>query len=149
LRYDVVHVRRSLVSIGLIAAFAVLGMAATPEEEIRGAEKAWAAAVKGRDLAALDKIFTPGLIYGHATGAIQNKQQYMDRLRSGAQRYEGITQEQIKIVLYGDSAVAHSIMRMSGVNDAGPFNDHVMMVHLWVKQGGAWKLAAHQTTKVP
>jgi len=30
-----------------------------------------------------------------------------------------------------------------------PFNDHVMMMHVWVKQGGSWHLAAHQTTKVP
>jgi len=142
-------VRRFLVAICFTAAFAVLGVCASAEEEIRSAEKAWAAAVKGRDLAALDKIFTPGLIYGHATGAIEDKQKYMDRLKTGAQKYEGIVQEQIKIVLYGDSAVTHSIMRMSGVNTAGPFNDHVMMMHVWVKQGGSWHLAAHQTTKVP
>jgi hypothetical protein len=38
---------------------------------------------------------------------------------------------------------------MTGTNDAGPFNDHVMMMHIWVKQGAAWRLAAHQTTKIP
>jgi len=73
----------------------------------------------------------------------------MDRLRSGAQRYDAVTQEETKIVVYGDSVVAHSILRMTGVNEKGPFNDHVMAMYLWVKQGGAWKLAAHQTTKLP
>ena len=38
---------------------------------------------------------------------------------------------------------------VTGVNDKGPFDDHVMMTRLWVQQGGAWRLAAHQTTKVP
>jgi ketosteroid isomerase-like protein len=141
--------RRFLGAALLLAAFAALGLGASAEDEIRSADKAWAAAVKGRDLAALDRIFTPGLIYAHATGAIETKQKYMDRLKTGAQKYDEITQEDIKIVLYGDSAVTHSIMRMTGVNQAGPFNDHVMMMHLWVKQGGSWRLAAHQTTKLP
>ena len=43
----------------------------------------------------------------------------------------------------------HSIARMTGRNDAGPFDDHLMIIHLWVKQGGTWQLAAHQTTKIP
>lgn len=143
------NMRRSFVCIGLITGLAILGVAATPEDEIRSAEKAWAVAVKGRDLAVLDKIFTTGLIYAHATGAVQNKQQYIDRLRSGAQRYDVITHEDTKVVIYGDSAVAHSMMRTTGVNDAGKFDDHVMVMHFWLKQGGSWRLAGHQSTKVP
>jgi ketosteroid isomerase-like protein len=129
--------------------FAGLSVGASIEDEIRQAEKAWAEAVKSRNLAALEKIFTPGLVYAHATGAIEDRQKYLDRLRSGAQRYDGITHETVKIVPYGDSAVAHSIVRMTGANSAGPFNDHLMMMHLWVKQDGSWRLAAHQTTKIP
>ena len=140
---------RFAVGVSLIAGLALLASAAGTEDEIRGAEKAWAEAVKARDFAALDRIFTPELIYAHSTGAIESKQKYIDRLRAGKQRYEGITQENIKIVPYGDSVVAHSLMRMTGVNDAGPFNDHVMMMHLWVKKSGSWRLAAHQTTKAP
>lgn len=141
--------KRFAVAIFLSAGLVLQALAAGAEAEIRSAEKGWAEAVKARDFAALDRIFTPDLIYAHATGAIETKQKYIDRLRAGKQRYESITQEDIKIVPYGDSAVAHSLMRMTGVNDAGPFNDHVMMMHLWVKKGGSWRLAAHQTTKVP
>ena len=137
---------RRLIACALLAA----GLAAASvEDEIRAAEKAWADAVKGRDYAALDKIFTTGLIYAHSSGAIESKQKYIDRLRSGAQRYDSLTHEDTKIVPYGDAVVAHSMVRVTGVNNSGPFNDHVMMMHLWVKQGGAWLLAAHQTTKVP
>lgn len=123
--------------------------AASPEDEIRTAEKQWSQALEKRNLPELEKIFTPGLIYAHATGLIQDRQQFLDQLKSGNRRYEAVKQERIRIVSYGDSAVAHSIMRMIGVNDKGPFNDHVMMMHFWVKQGGQWHLAAHQTTKLP
>ncbi len=123
--------------------------AASPEDEIRTAEKQWSQALEKRNLPELEKIFTPGLIYAHATGLIQDRQQFLDQVKSGNRRYEAVKQERIRIVSYGDSAVAHSIMRMIGVNDKGPFNDHVMMMHFWVKQGGQWHLAAHQTTKLP
>ncbi|HUQ90556.1 MAG TPA: nuclear transport factor 2 family protein [Bryobacteraceae bacterium] len=133
----------------LLLAASCLALAATPEEEIRAAEKKWADAVVARDYAALDKIYTPALIYAHSTGAIENRQKYMDRLKSGAQKYDGITQESIQIVPYGDSVVSHTILRMTGSNASGPFNNRVMAMHLWVKQNGAWRLAAHQTTLLP
>ena len=121
-------------------------MAAGAAEDLRKEETAWAAAVVARDFSALDKIFTDQLIYAHATGGIESKREYLDRLRKGAQRYDSINHEKIQVVSYGDSVVTHSILRMKGSSDGKPFDNHVMMLHLWVKQGGKWRLAAHQTT---
>ena len=129
--------------------FAALAAAAGADDEIRAADTQWAAAVKAADTAALGKIFTTGLIYAHASGAVEDKQTYINRLKSGKQKYSAVTIESTKVAPYGDAAVSHSLVRTIGVNDKGPFNDHVMMMHLWVKQGGAWRLAAHQTTKIP
>ena len=122
---------------------------ASPDDEIKAADKAWAAAVKSKDLAALDKMFLPGLVYAHATGPIESKEVYINRLKEGKQRYDSVTIESTRVFPYGDSALSHSIVRVTGINSAGPFNDHVMMMHMWVKQGGMWRLAGHQTTKVP
>ena len=127
----------------------VPAFAAAPDAVIRDAEKAWSTAVTTRDFHALENILGDRLIYAHATGAIESKDQYLGRMRSGAQKYDSITQESITIVPYGDSAVTHSILRMQGTTNGKPFNDHVMALHVWEKQGGAWKLVAHQTTKLP
>lgn len=137
-------VRYITLMIGLAAA--ALGAS---EDEIRAADRRWAAAVKGGDLATLERMYTPGLIYAHATGKVEDKAQYIGRLKSGKQKYTDVIIESTKIVPYGDSAVSHSNVRTIGTNDNGPFNDHVMMIHVWVKQGGEWRLAAHQTTKIP
>ena len=122
--------------------------AATPEEEIKIADQAWAKAVKARNGEALDKIYTSDLIYGHSTGNVDTKQKYLDRLKTGKQRYDSMTFESTKILSFGDSAMSHSFVRFTGVNDSGPFDDHLMMVHYWVKQSGAWRLAGHQTAKI-
>jgi ketosteroid isomerase-like protein len=133
----------------LLLLLAAATLAASAEDEVRAAEKAWADAVKVRDFAALERIYTDQLVYAHATGAIENKSEYLGRLRSGAQRYDGVDQESVTIRTYGNSAVAHSKMRMRGTSNGSPFDDHVMMLHLWVKRDGRWQLAAHQTTKLP
>lgn len=133
----------------LLAIFCAACGAADPEKAILDAEKAWAKAVVAGDLAALERIFTPDLIYAHSTGKIETLRMYLDRLKEGKQRYDDIQFEKTQVRLHGDSAVAHSIARAMGKNDNGPFNDHLMMIHVWVKQGGSWRLAAHQTTKIP
>lgn len=133
----------------------ILGMAACllraagVDEAIREADKRWAAAVVAKDTAALEQMFTPDLIYAHASGALEDKQKYIGRLKAGRQKYDSVQIESTRVVPYGDSAISHSIVRTIGTNDQGRFNDHVMMLHVWVKQGGTWHLAAHQTTKVP
>ncbi|MBL0159301.1 MAG: nuclear transport factor 2 family protein [Bryobacterales bacterium] len=132
----------------LLLACLVMVSAVAADDDIRAAEKAWGAALVARDGAALEKIYTPELIYAHSTGKVETKAQYMERLKGGKQRYDSVTHESTQVVRYGDSAVAHSIARMTGRNDAGPFDDHLMILHLWVRQGGGWRLAAHQTTKI-
>lgn len=112
-------------------------------------ERAWATAVAGGDVVTLEKLFTDKLIYAHSTGIIENKQQYLERLKTGAQKYEHVEHEKTTVASYGDAAVSHSIVRMNGTSNGKPFNDHVMMMHLWVKQGGTWRIAAHQTTRLP
>jgi VCBS repeat-containing protein len=131
----------------LAALFAALSFAS--EAEIRSAEAAFAKAIQAKDIATLDKLFLPKIIYAHATGKIETKKEYLDRLSGGKQVYKSYTIERNDIVDYGASATSHLTVRVTGTNDAGPFNDHVLMLHHWVKENGAWRLASHQTAKIP
>jgi ketosteroid isomerase-like protein len=126
----------------------VPALAAGPEDEIRAAEKSWAAAVTSANLSALEKILGEQLIYAHSTGAIESKADYIGRLKSGKQKYDTIEQQSITVRTFGTAAVAHSKLRMAGISNDRPFNDQLMAMHFWVKQGGAWRLMAHQTTKL-
>lgn len=123
-------------------------LAATPNEEVVNAEKQWAAAVVNRDFPALDQILSDDLIYGHSTGAIESKSVYVGRLRSGVQRYDLIRHKKITVEVFGNAAVAHSIVLMKGTSDGRPFDDKLVMLQVWVKQAGRWRLVAHQTAKL-
>lgn len=123
--------------------------AAGGEEELRQAETGWAAAVQKGDLAALQRILGDRLIYTHSTGVVEDKKEYLARLGKGAQKYELIEHASMNIRVYGEAGVVASRVRMKGVSNTRLFDNQLLMLHVWVKQGGRWQLVAHQTTKLP
>lgn len=138
---------RSLTCILIL--LACLALAAATQDEVTQAEKAWAAAVVKGDHATLDRLLADDLIYTHSSAAVENKSVYFGKLKAGTLKYESLQHEEIVVKTYGDSAVLHCKVRMKGVSDGAPFTAYAVMTHFWVKQGGAWKLAAHQATRLP
>lgn len=130
----------------LMLAAASLG--AQTVAEIENLEKSWVKAVVARDFAALDRMISPEIVYGHASGVVDTKAQWLDKQRSGRQVYKSLEQRGIVVKLHGNTAVTHCFARVTGVNPQGPFDDKIMMLHVWVQRGGAWQLAAHQTARV-
>ena len=121
----------------------------TTTATIEKLDAAWGKAILAKDVAQLDKLLSADLIYGHASGVLDTKKNYLDKIQSGRQIYQTLEQKKIIVRLQGnDNAVTHSWMHMAGVNAAGKFDDKLMMLHVWAKQNGVWHLVAHQTAKV-
>jgi ketosteroid isomerase-like protein len=132
----------------LLAALAVLaGLAFGQESDIRAAEQTWAKAILAKDAAALKKLLGDQLIYAHSTGIVDTKTSYITKISSGKQLYEGVEHESMTVKMYGSTAVVHAHMHMRGVNQNGKFDDKMLMLHVWVKNGNDWQLVAHQTAK--
>jgi len=126
-------------------------MAMSPEQveqEVRQAESEWAAAVTTQDLARLEQVYDESLIYAHSSALVESKSEYMGKLETGATRYDVIDHEQLAVLPFNDAGVVHSRVRMQGENAEGPFNNRLLMTHVWFRDGGEWRLALHQTTTV-
>lgn len=136
-----------IISLVLLAALAL--PAAGVDSEFRDRDKAWASAVVKHDYAALDKVFSDDLIYAHSTGIVESKAQYLAKLKTGTQRYDAITLDRVRVVAHGDTVITHSFARMTGATAGKPFDNKVMLIHVWVKENGTWRLVAHQTAKAP
>ncbi len=140
---------RTLLAVSLMMlAASVLASAAGAEDAVVAAEKQWAQAVTTNDYAALEQLLSPELIYAHSTGIIESKSEYLGKLRGGTQKYDVIDHQKTTVKVHGDAAAAHSIVVMKGNTAGEPFDNRLMMMHLWVKSNGRWQLAAHQTTKL-
>jgi ketosteroid isomerase-like protein len=122
---------------------------APAQKEITQVETAWARAVEKVDAAALDRILADDLVYSHSTGLVETKQDYLKSVQSGNQKYASVESMNPKVRVYGDTAVVNTKVRMTGSTKGQPFDNQLLMIHVWVKKQGRWQLVAHQTTRLP
>jgi ketosteroid isomerase-like protein len=140
---------KTLLLWALAAAAATTVARAAVEDEIKDIDMQWASAVKAADVSKLDRLLSNDLVYTHATGIIDDKVTYIEKLKSKRQKYDGIVHSNIRVKAFGGhTAVLTARMRMHGTNQSGAFDDQLLMIHVWVKMNGAWQLVAHQTTKL-
>ena len=126
--------------------------AAEPQtkEAVAAADKAWAAAIVKVDAAALNKIFADDLNYIHSTGSIDTKTTFIDKLKSGEQKYFKFNHDPgLDVRLYGTTAVVTATARVeSSTKGAKVPPAHLRFIHVWVYAKGAWQLVAHQSLRI-
>jgi ketosteroid isomerase-like protein len=120
-----------------------------PADEVLQAEERWIAAVTHQDLAALEEILSPDLIYTHSSGTVEDKSQNMAAIGSGKLRYDVVKYDAPVIRIYGITAVVATKVAMSGASKGQPFDVQLRLLHVWVQEAGKWWLVAHQTTRLP
>lgn len=130
----------------LLAAAALC--AAQDKSSILALDKQWSDAIVKSDTATLEKLLADDLVYAHATGIVDTKKSYIAKIKEKRQVYKSFEQRNASVNIYKDSAVTFSYVRVTGTNQAGAFDDKIMLIHFWVKQNNSWRLAAHQTTKI-
>jgi ketosteroid isomerase-like protein len=138
--------RRSVLALPAAVALAQNSPAAA---EVRRTVDAFFAAVTKNDVAAAGRFLAEDLIYTHSTGIAESKSEYLAKLRAGTQKYTSLDLVQPVIRVFGDAAVLNTQIRMQGASKGVPFDNTLFMMQVWVKQGGAWKMVAHQTTRKP
>ncbi len=141
--------RRTLL-ITALALFTLPGLllAQADKQAVEQAERGWAKAVVAADFPALEKIFADDLIYTHSSGVTETKAEYIGKLRSGT-KYEAIDYESITVKPHGNVAIVHAKAHFKVTTPTGGTDANLVMLHVWVKNGGTWQLAAHQSTRLP
>ncbi|MCX2494472.1 nuclear transport factor 2 family protein [Pedobacter sp. PF22-3] len=102
------------------------------------------------DSLGLDKLLLHNLSYGHSSGKVQTKQEFMHSLLSGESDFlEDITLGDPKTIIQGNTAlVRHKLM--AETNDKGvrgSVNLYILLI--WSKEKTGWKLLGRQAVKVP
>ena len=116
---------------------------------ILAAEQRRCEAMLSGDGAALARLLDPGLHFGHATGAVDDRDAYLAKMAAGRIRYVGIAwaEEQIT-VLAADAAMLTGRMttdvRVEGVEKR--LDNRVITI--WSRAEGEWRLLAFQSTPI-
>ena len=106
-------------------------------------------ALETADKGVLNSLVSDKLSYGHSSGRIENKNEFVASLVSGSSDFIKIDIADQSITELKDMAIVrHNLMATT--NDSGKPGKvklHVMLV--WQNNQGHWLLVARQATKIP
>ena len=120
-----------------------------PEAEILGVEARRYAAMREADLDALDPLLAEELVFTHANGSVQTKQELLDALGSGELRYLDVQLDRGSLRVYGETVVLTGISRLQV--EAGEQRRSLALrtTSVYVRREGGWRLVAYQSTSLP
>lgn len=119
------------------------------QEEVETAAKALTEAMLEPTAQVLNKLASDKLSYGHSSGAIETKEQFVHTLISGASVFEEIQISDQKVDVQNDTAIVRHILSAK-TNDPGkgPANIRLGIILTWVKSDDGWQLLARQAFKL-
>lgn len=129
--------------------FAISAQANKVEQDILKLDQEWVMALVKADAAVLERIYSESLTYTHSNGSTDTKAIYLANLREGKTKYESLIREEIKVRVYGNTALHTSKTNIKLINNGQPQAFAVKMLHVYVKEGKTWRMVAHQTTRLP
>jgi len=104
-------------------------------------------AMLAKDKARFEVLCADELTYGHSSGKIENKVEFIAGATNPNWHWNSLEFVQTNTKMSGDIGIARAVL--SGVYEAGgkviPIKDGVLMV--WQRQRGEWKLIARQAYK--
>lgn len=98
---------------------------------------------------ALENIAAEQLTYGHSSGLVQNKAEFVEAIASGKSDFVTIDlTEQTAVVVNNTGIVRHILSATT--NDSGkPGTVKLKILLVWTKEKGKWLLLARQAVKIP
>lgn len=117
-------------------------------------ESAVAAAVEKLRLAMIDgnstdlgRLVDDQLSYGHSGGHIDDKKEFIEKLSSGKSDFVTISLAEQTITLRARTAIVRHKLDATTNDNGKPGEVHLLVMLVWQKQHGQWKLLARQAVK--
>jgi hypothetical protein len=116
------------------------------QKQVLAADNARYDAMGKRDMAALDRLHTDGLVFTNTKGKLLNKTEYLEEVRSGNLKFKTVDIDQYEYHIYGDTVImtgrANSAVEYHGTVNTRPRR----FTSTFIRIRGEWRLAAHQAT---
>ncbi len=119
------------------------------ENELTNAIEIFKKGVVDADKNLLESITAAELVYGHSSGKVQNKAEFVAEIVSGQPLdYTSVDITEQTITFSGDVAVVRHIYSAETMSNGTPGKLKIGNMMIWQKQKGKWKLLARQAYKL-
>jgi len=141
--------KRFIVAIILFAAISTSTQAQSKDEQqVSAAVEQLRKAMIDPTSENLEKLTSPSLSYGHSSGKIENQQQFIQALVSGASDFLTIDLTDQTVAVTGNTAIVRHVLSGNTSDNGKPNTVKLGVMLVWIKQGKEWKLLGRQATKL-
>ena len=143
--------RRHLAAAGALA-LGTLSLSRSPssaadtaeEAAVDKAVEALRKALIEKDKAQLERLTAAQLSYGHSSGKVESKAQFVNGVMTSKAVVKSIAFPELSITVAGDAAIARHLFEAEMETDGKTNNVKIGGLQVWQKQDGNWNLLARQ-----
>jgi hypothetical protein len=96
----------------------------------------------------LEALCAPDMTYGHSSGRVQTRKEFIDEASSGKSTWKSITLSEQKVSAAGTTGWARFIFSGDLESEGKTNSVHFGCLMVWVSEGGRWRLFARQGYKI-
>ncbi|WP_454565116.1 nuclear transport factor 2 family protein [Pseudomonas sp. AIG] len=135
--------------IGFLCAFNGYAMAASApaEKDVAQAVDHLTQAMLHKDIAELNALTAPNLTYGHSSGKIQDKKEFIADIETGKSAFKTLQMQNQTITLSGDTALVRHHFSAQALKGTEVIPTEIENFQIWQKQDGKWLLVGRQAFK--
>jgi ketosteroid isomerase-like protein len=104
-------------------------------------------ALLSQDKVQLEQLAADQLSYGHSSGKVQTKAEFIDGVVTRKAVVKSLTFPELTVALAGDAAITRHLYVSESETDGKPNSIKLGVLAVWQKQDGGWKLLARQGFK--
>lgn len=119
------------------------------EKAVTAAVESLRNAMINADKPALEKLTAEDLSYGHSSGKVETKKDFIENIVSGKSDFVTIELTNQTVQITGNTAVVRHAFSATSNDSGKPGSVKLLILLVWQKQKGNWKLLARQAVKTP
>jgi ketosteroid isomerase-like protein len=117
------------------------------QAELVRLEKQFAQAVANNDTEAIDRFLADDWIIVEPDGGMIDKSRFLEVIKSGALSHEMMESDDLRIRLYGNTAIVTALTRSKGKFMGQDFSSCERATDIFVKQDDRWRCVLTQLTR--
>jgi len=117
-------------------------------KEIEALEQRWRAAIISNNVTEMDHLLADDYIGISANGTVETKTQALALRKAGTVRISQLNLNDLKVRVYGDTAVVTSTADLQGTNGQSDISGNYRYTRVYNKRFGQWKIVSFEASRM-
>ncbi len=117
-------------------------------KEIEGLEQDWRQALLSSNIGALDHLLADDYLGVTANGTLETKADLLALRRGGTVKFSELNLSDLKVRVYGDTAVVTSRAEVAGTNGGTDISGHYRYTRVYNRREGQWRIVSFEASRI-